>query len=78
MWGRAREQFALPAAKGLTKIWVDGDPENIATIRAALPLDGRLRLVEQMVTRENVTAIHAAAGSPNFSAATGPAFSGYK
>src|SRR5688572_26965537 len=52
--------------KGWRGIWVDGDPENIATIRAALPLDGRLRLVEQMVPRENVTAIHAAAGSPNF------------
>jgi len=52
--------------KGWRGIWVDGDPESIATIRAALPLDGRLRLVEQMVTRENVTAIHAAAGSPNF------------
>lgn len=52
--------------KGWRGVWIDGDPENIATIRAALPLDGRLRLVEQMVTRENVIAIPAAAGSPDF------------
>ena len=49
-------------------IWVDGDPDNIAAIRAALPLEGRLRLVEQMVTRDNVTAIPTAAGSPDFGA----------
>ena len=43
--------------KGWRGIWVDGDPDNIAAVRAALPLDGRLRLVEQMVTRDNVAAI---------------------
>jgi len=52
--------------KGWRGIWVDGDPGNIAAIRVALPLDGRLRLVEQMVTRENVSAICKEAGSPNF------------
>src|SRR5512134_2685145 len=52
--------------KGWRGIWVDGDPDNIAAIRAALRLDGRLRLVEQMVTRDNVTAIPVAAGSPDF------------
>ncbi len=36
--------------KGWRGVWVDGDPENIAAIRAALPLEGRLRLVEQMVS----------------------------
>jgi hypothetical protein len=50
--------------KGWRGIWVDGDANNTAAIRAALPLDGRLRLVEQMVTRDNVAAIPAAAGSP--------------
>ncbi len=52
--------------KGWRGIWVDGDPENIAAIRNVLPLDGQLRLVEQMVTRDNVTTIPAAAGSPDF------------
>ena len=52
--------------KGWRGIWVDGDPTNTAAIRAALPLDGRLRLVEQMVTRENVSAIPKEAGSPDF------------
>ncbi len=54
--------------KGWRGIWVDGDPDNSATIRAALPLGGRLRLAEQIVTRENVSAIPAAAGSPDFGA----------
>jgi hypothetical protein len=54
--------------KGWRGIWVDGDPNNTAAIRAALPLDGRLRLVEQMVTRDNVAAIPAEAGSPAFGA----------
>lgn len=54
--------------KGWRGVWVDGDPANIAAIRAALPLDGRLRLVEQMVTRANISAIPTAAGSPNFGA----------
>jgi hypothetical protein len=54
--------------KGWRGIWVDGDVNNTAAIRAALPLDGRLRLVEQMVTRDNVTTIPVAAGSPGFGA----------
>ncbi len=54
--------------KGWRGIWVDGDPDNIAAIRTVLPLDGRLRLVEQMVTRENVSTIPTAAGSPDFGA----------
>jgi hypothetical protein len=52
--------------KGWRGIWVDGDASNTAAIRAALPLDGRLRLVEQKVTRENVSTIPTAAGSPDF------------
>lgn len=52
--------------KGWCGLWVDGDSKNIAAVRAALPLDGRLRLIEQMVTRENVTAVAAAA--PDFGA----------
>jgi hypothetical protein len=52
--------------KGWRGIWVDGDANNTAAIRAALPLDGRLRLVEQMVTRENVSNIPTVAGSPDF------------
>ena len=54
--------------KGWRGIWVDGDASNTAAIRAALPLDGRLRLVEQMVTCENVGTIPTAAGSPDFGA----------
>lgn len=54
--------------KGWRGIWVDGDPNNMAAIRAVMPLDGRLRLVEQMVTRENVSTIPTAAGSPDFGA----------
>ncbi len=52
--------------KGWRGVWVDGDADNIAAIRAALPLDGRLRLVRQTVTLDNVTTIPAAAGSPDF------------
>jgi hypothetical protein len=52
--------------KGWRGIWVDGDANNTAAVRAALPIDGRLRLVEQMVTRENVSTIPTAAGSPDF------------
>jgi len=52
--------------KGWRGIWVDGDAENIAAIRTAIPLGGRLRVVEQMVTRDNVASIPAAAGSPDF------------
>jgi hypothetical protein len=50
--------------KGWRGIWVDGAAENIAAIRAALPLHGRLQVVEQLVTRDNVAAIPAAAGMP--------------
>jgi hypothetical protein len=50
--------------KGWQGIWVDGEPANIAAVRAALPLGRRLRVIEQMVTRENVQSIPAAAGSP--------------
>jgi len=38
-------------------VWVDGDPKNIAAIRASLPASGRLRVVQEMVTRDNVTAL---------------------
>jgi hypothetical protein len=41
--------------KGWRGVWVDGNPDNIAAIRAAVPVNGRLRVVEQMVTRDNVT-----------------------
>lgn len=54
--------------KGWRGVWVDGSTENISAIRAALPLDGRLRLVEQMVTRDNVATIPVSAGSPGFGA----------
>jgi hypothetical protein len=54
--------------QGWRGIWVDGDANNTAAIRAALPLEGRLRLVERMVTRENIDAIPAAAGAPDFGA----------
>jgi hypothetical protein len=65
--GDGRENNShYPLLKGWCGIWIDGDPSNIASIRAAVPLDGRLRLVEQMVTRDNVTAIPKAAGSPDF------------
>jgi hypothetical protein len=40
--------------KGWHGIWVDGDPRNIAAIRAALPPTDRLRVVEAMVTPDNV------------------------
>jgi hypothetical protein len=51
--------------KGWSGIWVDGDPNNIAAICAALPLGGRLHLVHQMVTRENVGAISEVLGTKN-------------
>ena len=41
--------------KGWQGAWVDGDPANIAAIRTALPVSDRLRVIEAMVTRENVT-----------------------
>jgi hypothetical protein len=52
--------------KGWRGIWVDGDPTNIAAIRSALPVGKRLRVVEQIVTRENVKSIPTLAGSPDF------------
>ncbi len=52
--------------KGWRGIWVDGDPANIATIRSALPLGGRLRVVEQLVARENVASIPLAARAADF------------
>jgi hypothetical protein len=65
--GRENNSYYL-LLKGWRGIWVDGDSENIAAIRASLPLDGRLRLVEQIVTRDNVTTITVAVGSPDFGA----------
>ena len=43
--------------KGWRGTWVDGDPANIALIRAALPSSGRLRVIELMVDRENATSL---------------------
>jgi len=40
--------------KGWRGIWVDGNAQNIAAIRAALPPTDRLRVVEAMVTPDNV------------------------
>jgi len=40
--------------KGWRGVWVDGNPQNIAAIRAALPATHRLRVVEAMVTPGNV------------------------
>lgn len=40
--------------KGWRGIWVDGNHENVASIRSALPASGRLKLIEAFVTRENV------------------------
>ena len=48
--------------KGWHGIWVDGNPNNVAAIRAVLPVNPRLHVVEQMVTRENVTHIPTTAG----------------
>lgn len=52
--------------KGWRGIWVDGDTGNVRAIRAALPSGRSLRIVELMVTRENVASIPRAAGSPEF------------
>ena len=52
--------------KGWRGVWVDGDSANIAAIRTVLPAETRLRVVEQVVTRENVASIPVAAGSPQF------------
>jgi len=54
--------------KGWRGIWVDGNPGNLAAIRAALPLEGRLRAVEMMVNRDNVVDIPVAVGKPTFGA----------
>jgi hypothetical protein len=43
--------------KGWRGVWIDGDPANIAAIRAALPASERLQVIEAMVTRENVGAL---------------------
>lgn len=40
--------------KGWRGIWVDGNHENAASIRSALPVSDRLKLIEAFVTRENV------------------------
>lgn len=40
--------------KGWRGVWVDGDSANIESIRAALPTSERLRVVEKIVTRENI------------------------
>lgn len=48
--------------KGWRGVWVDGDPANIAAIRAVLPNSERLRVLEQMVTRDNVVSLMDAAG----------------
>ena len=54
--GRENNSHCL-LLKGWRGLWVDGDPANIAAIRAALPTSDRLRVIEAMVTRENVTAL---------------------
>jgi SAM-dependent methyltransferase len=43
--------------KGWRGVWVDGDPANIAAIRAALPPNERLRVVEAMVDRESAPSL---------------------
>lgn len=43
--------------KGWRGVWIDGDPANIAAIRAALPVSDRLQVIEAMVTCENVGAL---------------------
>lgn len=43
--------------QGWRGVWVDGDPENIAAIRAALPASDRLRLVEAMIDRESAPSL---------------------
>ncbi|MEO8186919.1 MAG: hypothetical protein ABI580_06095 [Burkholderiaceae bacterium] len=40
--------------KGWRGVWIDGDPTNISAIRTALPTNNRLRLIEALVTRENI------------------------
>ena len=52
--------------KGWRGIWVDGEESNVSAIRAALPSGRGLRVVERMVTRENVASIPLAANSPDF------------
>ena len=40
--------------KGWRGVWIDSDPSNMGTLRAALPANHGLRLIEAQVTRENV------------------------
>jgi hypothetical protein len=40
--------------KGWRGVWIDGNPANLSAIRSALPPNARLRLIEALVTRENV------------------------
>lgn len=43
--------------KGWRGVWVDGDPANIAAIRAALAPSERLRVVEAMVDRDTAPSL---------------------
>jgi len=43
--------------KGWRGVWVDGDPANIAAIRAALPPSERLRVIEAMIDRETAPSL---------------------
>ena len=45
--------------KGWRGVWVDGDAANIAAIRAVLPEVERLRIVQKVVTQENVALVAA-------------------
>jgi hypothetical protein len=52
---------------GWSGIWIEGSPKNCATIRndIAGPLaSGQLKLIEAMVTAENIEALLASAGAP--------------
>jgi hypothetical protein len=50
--------------KGWRGVWVDGNAAHIATIRRALPASDRLRVLEAMVTRENVVELLTSALGP--------------
>ena len=43
--------------KGWSGVWVDADPTNIAAIRTTLPNNGRLKVLEAMVDRDNALSI---------------------
>jgi len=43
--------------KGWRGVWVDGDSANMAAIRAALPQNSQLRLIESFVDRDNAPAL---------------------